>query len=94
MDRRTPWALYVLSLDIENSLSEQCVELWPRLGKWFSKQPSTKVFLLAKIPELVYRIATALIAARWPYRLPVKNLTVHYNSQFCVSFHFCFAQEA
>ena len=27
------------------------------------------------------------IAARWRYRLPSNNLTAHYNSQFCVSFH-------
>ena len=33
------------------------------------------------------------IAARWRYRLPINNLTAHYNSQFCVSFHFGFAQE-
>ena len=30
------------------------------------------------------------ITARWRYRLPMKNLTAHYNIQFCVSFHFCF----
>ena len=30
------------------------------------------------------------ITARWRYRLPIKNLTAHYNSQLCVSFHFCF----
>ena len=34
------------------------------------------------------------IATRWRYRLPINNLTAHYNSQFCVSFHFGFAQEA
>ena len=28
------------------------------------------------------------IAARWRYRLPSNHLTAHYNSQFCVSFHF------
>ena len=30
------------------------------------------------------------IAARWRYRLPMENLTAHYNSQFCVSFNFLF----
>ena len=34
------------------------------------------------------------MAARWRYRLPSNNLTVHYNSQFSVSFHFGFEQEA
>ena len=33
-------------------------------------------------------------AARWRYRLLMENLTAHYNSRFCVSFHFCFWQEA
>ena len=37
---------------------------------------------------------SAEIAARWRYRHPIKNMTVHYNSQFCVSFHCCFLQEA
>ena len=36
----------------------------------------------------------AEIAARWRYRPPIKNMTAHYNSQFCVSFHCCFLQEA
>ena len=34
------------------------------------------------------------IAARWRCRHFVKNLTVHYSSQFCVSFHFCFPWKA
>ena len=36
----------------------------------------------------------AEIAARWRYRPPIKNMTAHYNSRFCVSFHCCFLQEA
>ena len=40
------------------------------------------------------RLSTTKIAVRWRYRLPIYNLKVHYDSQFCVSFHFCFAQEA
>ena len=36
----------------------------------------------------------AEIAARWCYRPTIKNMTAHYNSQFCVSFHCCFLQEA
>ena len=29
------------------------------------------------------------IAVKWRYKHPIKNLTAHYNSNFCVSFHFC-----
>ena len=36
----------------------------------------------------------AEIAVRWRYRPPIKNMTEHYNSQFCVSFHCCLLQEA
>ena len=36
----------------------------------------------------------AEIAARWRYRPPIKNMTAHYNSQFCVRFHCCLLQEA
>ena len=28
------------------------------------------------------------VAARWRYRLPIKNVTAHYNSQFCDSINF------
>ena len=34
------------------------------------------------------------INARWCYIPPIKNMTAHYNSHFCVSFHCCFLQEA
>jgi hypothetical protein len=40
------------------------------------------------------RRSPAEIAARWRYRPPIKNMTAYYNSQFCVSFHCCFLQEA
>ena len=36
----------------------------------------------------------AEIAARWRYRPSIENMTAQYNSQFCVSFHCCFLQEA
>ena len=36
----------------------------------------------------------AEITARWRYRPPIKNMTAHYNSQFCVSVYCCFLQEA
>ena len=38
--------------------------------------------------------AAAEIAARWCFRLPIKDLTQHYNSRFCVSFNFFIDQEA
>ena len=34
------------------------------------------------------------ITARWRCRPLIKNMTAHYNSQFCVSFHHCFHWEA
>ena len=40
------------------------------------------------------RRSSTEIAARWRYRPPIKNITAHYNNQFCVSFHCCFLQEA
>ena len=40
------------------------------------------------------RRSPAEITARWRYRPPIKNLTSHYDSQFCVSFHCCFLKEA
>ena len=36
----------------------------------------------------------AKIAARLRCGVPIQNLRAHYNSQFCVSFHFCFHQES
>ena len=39
------------------------------------------------------RPAPPEMAARWRCVLLIDNLTAHYNSQFCVSFHFCFKQE-
>ena len=52
------------------------------------------------IQNVLFHIVThlefchTLAAARWRYRPPIKNLTSHYNSQFCDSFHCCFLQEA
>ena len=66
----------------------------PRLcKKLFSKKD------FSKSPDLVRRpTAAALpakIAAIWcSCRLPIKNLIPHYNSHFCVSFHFSIDQEA
>ena len=34
------------------------------------------------------------IAARWRCVPQIKKMTAHYNSQFCVSFHYCFHWEA
>ena len=47
-----------------------------------------------KIPDLVHMPTAAEIAARWPYRLPIKNLTPQNKRQFCVSLLFCIDQEA
>ena len=36
----------------------------------------------------------AEIGARWRYRPSIKNMSAHYDSQFCVSFNCCLLQEA
>ena len=46
-------------------------------------------FLFFSSTGLLCCWSLAQIAARWRYRLPIKNLTLHYNSQFCVIFNFC-----
>ena len=56
------------------------------------------VFLFSKFlilsTGLLRRRLPPKIAARWRYRLPIENLTAHYNTQFCVSFNFWFCQKA
>ena len=44
-----------------------------------------KKSVLFKIPDLVHMPTAAMaeIAARGRYWLPIKNMTPHYNSQFC-----------
>ena len=59
---------------MENSLNEPCTKL--RKG---SKTPFTKKFFFFKIPDLVHRPTAAEMSARWRSRLPIKNLTLHYN---------------
>ena len=63
-----------------------------------TKHLPTSLFVSLKIPDLVHRPTAAAVAAKncrqMGYRPPIKNLTAHYNSQFCVSFCFCFIHEA
>ena len=47
---------------------------------------SSKFLLLST--GLWQRQLPTKIAARWRYRFPLRNLTPHYNSQFCVTFLF------
>ena len=91
VDLRALLTPYFRSLDIEIFLSEPRAELLPRLQKWFAKHPSKKFF-----SSKFLNLSTGLprpwsppeISARCHYRLSIKNLTAHYNSQFCVSFNF------
>ena len=57
----------------------------------------TRNFLKVFPPSKFLNLSTGLlrwrspkkIAAKWRYRLPIKNMTPHHNSQFCVCFNFC-----
>ena len=64
-----------------------------RVNKYFEKFFFFSKFLIwpSGLPR---RQSLPQIAARWRYRLPSNNLTAHYNSQFFVSIHFDFDQEA
>ena len=53
-------------------------------GETFSQAPG----VLVQVCKL------AKIAARWCCGVPIKYLRTHYNSQFCVSFHFRFLQKS
>ena len=48
----------------------------------------------AQLTGLRQRRTPPETAARWRCRHLIKDLTVYYNSQFCVSFHFRFDWEA
>ena len=55
--------------------------------------------LFLQLPEaqsigLQWRRPQPETSARWRCVLLINNLTAHYNSQFCVSFNFCFDQES
>ena len=85
------------SLDIENYLTEPCVNIRLRPRKGFLKHPtkssfSSKFLILSR--GLPRRHSPAKIAARWRDRPSIKILTAHYDSQFGVSFYFCLYQEA
>ena len=85
-----PPAFYFTSIDIENSFSE------PQPPKG-SRSILLKVIFfkfLILFRGLPRRRSPAEIAARWRYRLPITNMTAHYDGQFCESFNFCFYQEA
>ena len=58
---------------------------------FFTNFFSSLQFLILSI-GLPRRQLPPKISARRRNRLPIKNLTAHYNSQFCASIHFCFAQ--
>ena len=73
----------------KKTLGEPCVEVWPRPAKLSNKQFTKKLST-----GLLWWRLLAEIAARWRYRLPIKNLTSHYESPFCVSFTFSIDQEA
>ena len=48
----------------------------------------------AQSTGLGWRLPPPEIAARWRCVPLIKNMTAHYNSQFCVSFHYCIDWEA
>ena len=48
----------------------------------------------AQSTGLGWRLPPPEIAARWRCIPLIKNMTAHYNRQFCVSFHYCFHWEA
>ena len=62
-------------------------KLWPQPRKESNKHFTIKKILIF-FTGLPRRWLPEDIAARWCYRLPIKNLTPHYNSQICVTFHF------
>ena len=85
MELRALWAPYFTLLDIQNALSEPRVKLQPRL---FFFLLSLKFLNLSK--GLPQGRSLPKIAARGPYRLPIKSLTANYNIKFCVSLNFLF----
>ena len=88
VDRNAPESPQFTSLDIENSLpsrARNCLQGVP-LKFFFSK------FLILS-PGLSQRRSQPLTAAGWRHRLPIKNMTAHYNSQNSVSFHFGFVRK-
>ena len=91
----------IASLYTEGSkiLKMPLVRLVPKSVILFlSRLISNLIEVFSKVSDLVHRptaaVLPAIIAARWHYRLPIKNLTPHYKSQFGVSFNFCIDQEA
>ena len=62
-----------------------------RCNNYFTKTFFSKFLILST--GLPRRRSPPKNAARWRCRLPIENLTAHYDSQFCVSFYF-FCQEA
>ena len=98
VDQRAPWDTYFMSLDIENFLSVSRVQNsinGCRIGLLNILLKKNLFFKFLNLSTgLPQRQLPPTIAARWRYRIAIKNLTAHYNSWFCVSFYFCFAQEA
>ena len=85
---QNPWEVRYKKNPSGNTLAE----LRQRLRKSSIKQFTIKCFFLFLIFSrgLPRWRSPAEIAARWRYRPPIKNLTAHYNSPFCVSFSFLF----
>ena len=71
--------------DMKNSLSEPYTKV-RHLTSNLLKVLFSKFLILST--GLMRRRSPEKIADRWRYRLPIKNLTPHYNSQFCVSILF------
>ena len=65
--------------DIKNSFREPCAKVLPRPPKVSNKQHTKQ--------KSWFCTQAQKIAARWRCRLPIKNLTPHYNSHFCVIVH-------
>ena len=55
-----------------------------------SLKSAKETISLAQSTGLGWRRPLAAIAARWRCVPLIKNMTAHYNSQFCVSLHYCF----
>ena len=90
--------LYTWGEDIQKSLREPHAKIRPQPRNLSNKQFTKSFFFFSKFHILFAclprRRSPAELTAGWRYRLPIKNWTPHYNNQFCISFLFCYNQEA